>query len=72
MTTVYWMSSNSSIRAESVVFQRGGPDGLAHTTEPLWDIRVDGASIGQVDANMVETKETVRKAATKLIDDLEG
>ncbi len=44
-------------------------DGLARTTEPLWDIRVDGVSIGQVDANLDETKETVRKAATKLIDE---
>ena len=41
-------------------------------TEPLWDIRVDGASIGQVDANLDETMETVRQAATKLIDQLEG
>ncbi len=47
-------------------------DGLAHTTEPLWDIRVDGASIGQVDANLHETMETVRQAATELIDQLEG
>ncbi len=47
-------------------------DGLARTTEPLWDIRVDGASIGQVDANLYETKETVREAATKLIDELGG
>ena len=44
-------------------------DGLARTTEPLWDIRVDGASIGQVDAHLDETKETVREAATKLIDE---
>ena len=45
-------------------------DGSARTTEPLWDIRVDGASIGQVDANLYETKESVRKAATKLIDEV--
>ncbi len=47
-------------------------DKLARTTEPLWDIRVDGASIGHVDANLHETKETVREAATKLIDALEA
>jgi len=45
-------------------------DWLARTTEPLWDIRLDGASIGQVEANRDETKETVRKAATKLVDEL--
>ena len=43
-------------------------DELAHTTEPLWDIRVDGASIGQVDAHLNETKETVREAATNPTD----
>ncbi len=47
-------------------------DEVARTTEPLWDIRVDGASIGQVDANLYETTETVREAATKLIDELGG
>lgn len=45
-------------------------DWLARMTEPLWDIRLDGATIGQVEANREETKETVRKAATKLIDEL--
>ena len=45
-------------------------DWLARTTEPLWDIRLDGVSIGQVEANLDETKETVHKAATKLIDEL--
>lgn len=45
-------------------------DWLARTSEPLWDIRLDGASIGQVEANLEETKETVRKAATKLVDEL--
>ena len=44
----------------------------ARTTEPLWDIRVDGASIGQVGANLNETKQTVREAATRLIDQLGG
>jgi len=42
----------------------------APTTEPLWEIRVDGASIGQVGASLKETKQTVREAATKLIDQL--
>ena len=45
-------------------------DWLARTTEPLWDIRLNGASVGQVEANLDETKETVHKAATKLIDEL--
>ena len=46
-------------------------DKLDRTTEPLWDVRVDGASVGHVGANLHETKETVREAATKLIDELE-
>ncbi len=45
-------------------------DWLARTTELLWDIRLDGTSIGQVEANLEETTETVRKAATKLVDEL--
>jgi predicted DNA-binding transcriptional regulator AlpA len=45
-------------------------DWLARTAEPLWDIQLDGASIGQVEANRDETQETVRKAATKLVDEL--
>ena len=45
-------------------------DWLARTTEPVWDIRLDGTSIGQVEANLEETTETVRKAATKLVDEL--
>jgi CheY-like chemotaxis protein/predicted DNA-binding transcriptional regulator AlpA len=45
-------------------------DLMALTTEPLWDILLDGASIGQVEASQDETKETVRKAATKLVDEL--
>ena len=47
-------------------------DEAAITTKPFWDIWVDGASIGQVDARLEETMETVRKAATKLIDGLQG
>ena len=43
---------------------------MARTTELLWDIRLNGASVGQVEANLDETKETVHKAATKLIDEL--
>ena len=45
-------------------------DWLARTTELLWDIRLNGASVGQVEANLDETKETLHKAATKLIDEL--
>jgi predicted DNA-binding transcriptional regulator AlpA len=45
-------------------------DWLARTAEPLWDIRLDGTSIGQVEANREETMETVRKAASKLVDEL--
>jgi predicted DNA-binding transcriptional regulator AlpA len=43
---------------------------MARTTQPLWDIRLNGTSVGQLEANLDETKETVRKAATKLISDL--
>ena len=56
------------IPAGGAIVEDEAGDGSARTTEPLWDIRVDGASIGQVDANLYETKESVRKAATKLID----
>ena len=45
-------------------------DWLACTTEFLWDIRLNGTSAGQVEANLKETKETVHNAATKLIDEL--
>ena len=56
------------IPAGGAIVEDEAGDGSARTTEPLWDIRVDGASIGQVNANLYETKESVRKAATKLID----
>ena len=46
--------------------------GSTRTIEPLWDIQVNGASVGQVDASLHETKETVRMAATKLIDELKA
>ena len=58
------------IPAGGAIVEDEAGDGSARTTEPLWDIRVDGASIGQVDANLYETKESVRKAATKLIDEV--
>jgi len=45
-------------------------DDEARTAEPLWEIRVDGASIGQIGANLNETQQTVRAAATRLIDQL--
>ena len=45
-------------------------DWLACTTELLWDIRLNGTSVGQVEANLDETKETVHKAAIRLIDEL--
>jgi CheY-like chemotaxis protein len=47
-------------------------DELPHITEPLWEVQVDGAFIGRVDANLHETMETVRIAATRLIDQLAG
>ena len=43
---------------------------MASTTEFLWDIQLNGTSVGQVEANLEETKETVHKAATRLIDEL--
>ena len=58
------------IPAGGAIVEDEADDGSARTTEPLWDIRVDGASIGQVDANLHETKDSVRKAATKLIDEV--
>ena len=58
------------IPAEGAIAADQAANGSARTTEPLWDIRVDGASIGQVDANLHETKDSVRKAATKLIDEV--
>ena len=45
-------------------------DWLASTTESLWDIQLNGTSVGQVEANLEKTKETVHKAATRLIDEL--
>ena len=45
-------------------------DWLASTTEFLWDIQLNGTSVGQVETNLEETKETVHKAATRLIDEL--
>ena len=47
-------------------------DGLARTTEPFWDIRVDGVSVGQVPAKMDETEESVREAAVRLIEGSPG
>ena len=45
-------------------------DWLASTTEFLWDVRLNGTSVGQVEANLDETQDTVHKTATKLIDEL--
>ncbi len=47
-------------------------DAMVITTEPLWDVQLDGASIGQIDASRDETEKTVRKAATELVDSLEA
>ena len=60
------------IPAKGAIAADQAANGSPGTTEPLWDIRVDGASIGKVAANLDETRETVRQAATKLIDELEG
>jgi hypothetical protein len=43
---------------------------LASTTELLWDIQLNGTSVGQVEANLDETRETVHKAAIRLIHEL--
>ncbi len=39
--------------------------------KPIWDIRVDGVRVGQFDAEMNETQESVRDAAVKLAEELE-
>ena len=46
--------------------------GQARASGPIWDIRMDGVPIGQFDAEMGETKESVREAAIKLIDAIVG
>ncbi len=38
----------------------------------IWDIRVDGVRVGQFDAETNETQESVRDAAVKLAEELEG
>ena len=38
--------------------------------KPIWDIRVDGVRVGQFDAEMNETQESVRDAAVKLAEEL--
>ena len=40
--------------------------------KPIWDIRVDGVRVGQFDAEMNETQESVRDAAVTLAEELEG
>ena len=39
---------------------------------PFWDIQVDGVRVGQFDAEMNETQESVRDAAVKLAEELEA
>ncbi len=40
--------------------------------KPIWDIRVDGVRVGQFDAEINETQESVRDGAVKLAEELEG
>ena len=40
--------------------------------KPIWDIQVDGVSVGQFDAEMNETLDSVRDAAVKLAEELKG
>ena len=42
-----------------------------HDGKPIWDIRVGGVRVGQFDAEMNETQESVRDAAVKLAEELE-
>ncbi len=46
--------------------------GQARPSKPIWDIQVDGVRVGQFDAEMNETQESVRDAAVKLAEELEG
>ena len=46
--------------------------GQARPGKPIWDIQVDGVRVGQFDAEMNETQESVRDAAVKLAEELEG
>ena len=43
-----------------------------HPSKPIWDIQLDGVRVGQFDAEMNETLESVRDAAVKLAEELEG
>ena len=47
-------------------------DWEARIGKPIWDIRVEGGPNGQIDAETDETQESVRVAAIKLIEELEG
>ena len=47
----------------------GGPQ--ARPSNGTWDIKVDGAFIGQVPAEADETEQTIREAALKLLEELE-
>ncbi len=44
----------------------------ARPSKPIWDIQVDVVRVGQFDAEMKETQESVREAAVKLAEELEG
>ncbi len=46
--------------------------GQARPSKPIWDIRVDGVRVGQFDAEMNETLESVRDAAVKLAEEFGG
>ncbi len=44
--------------------------GQARARKPIWDIRVNGVRVGQFDAEMNETQESVRDAAVTLAEEL--
>ncbi len=49
----------------------GPVGGQARSSKPIWDIQVDGIHVGQFDAEMNETQESVRDAAVKLAEELD-
>ncbi len=59
----------SCIPAGGAIASVGG--GQARPSRPIWDIQVDGVRVGQFDAEMNETLESVRDAAVKLAEELE-
>ena len=45
--------------------------GQARPSKPIWDIQVDGVRVGQFDAEINGTQESVRDSAVKLAEELD-